>query len=92
MNALAALVQLVRVVGLCLRGGAGDVTDGVPTLEPGHHVGEAVFERLVRGQGPAERVTVEGPLDGHVEGRLHAPDRLGVENRERNPHQPLDLG
>ena len=33
------------------------------------HVGEAVLDRLVRGQRAAERVAVERPLDGHVERR-----------------------
>ncbi len=43
--------ELVRVVGVRLHGGAGDVTDGVTAFEPGHHVGEAVLQRLVRARG-----------------------------------------
>ena len=41
----------------------------VAGLEPHLHVGEAVLERLVGGERPAERVAVERPLDGHVEAR-----------------------
>ena len=59
--------------------GGGVVADGVARLEPRLHVGEAVLERLVRRERAAERVAVEGPLDGHVEGGLHRADRLGVE-------------
>ena len=59
-------------------GRGGGVADRVARLEPRLHVGEAVLERLVRGQRPAERVPVERPLDGHVERGLHGADRLGV--------------
>ena len=55
------------------------VADGVARLEPGHHVGEPVLQRLVRRQRSAEGVPVERPLDRHVEPGLHRPDRLGVE-------------
>ena len=68
--------QLRRVGGAGSEGGGGGVAHGVTRLEPGLHVGEPVLELLVGGQGTTERVAVERPLDGHVEGRLHGPDRL----------------
>ena len=69
-NALAALTSsaaLRRTRGRP-RSAASSLI-GVARLEPRLHVGEAVLERLVRGQRPAERVAVERPLDGHVEAR-----------------------
>ena len=73
------------------RDGRG-VADGVARLEPRLHVGEAVLQRLVRRQRPAERVAVEGPLDGHVERRLHRADRLGVGEHDGELQLMLDAG
>ena len=61
---------------------------GMAGLEPGLHVGEPVLELLVGRQRPAERVPVERPLHGHVEGGLHGADRLGVDDGDR----PLRAG
>ena len=59
------------------------VADRMAGLEPGRHHGEPVLERLVRGERTAERIAVEGPLDGHVERGLHRADRLGVGQHQR---------
>ena len=73
MYALADAHELAGVGGPVGHRGRRGVADGVAGLEPGLHVGEAVLERLVRGQRTAERVAVERPLDGHVERRCIAP-------------------
>ena len=67
------------------------VGDRVGCLEPGLHVGEAMLERLVRRQRTTERVAIEGPLDGHVERRLHRADRLGGGDRATDEQAPLDV-
>ena len=41
-----------------------------------------MLQLLVRRQRPPERVAVEGPLEGHVEARLHGADGLGVDEDE----------
>ena len=49
------------------------VGDAVAGLEPHLHVGEAVLERLVRGQGPAEGVAVAQVLERELETRSSTP-------------------
>ena len=60
-------------------------------LEPRLHVGEAVLELLVRRQRPSERVAVEGPLEGHVEGGLHGSDGLRGGHHEGELELSADL-
>ncbi len=67
------------------------VGDRVRRFEPRLHVGEAMLERLVRRQRTTERVAIEGPLDGHVERRLHRTDRLGGGDRATDEQPPLDV-
>ena len=88
MNALAALTSSPASARPSADGRRGRVADGVAGLEPRLHVGEAVLERLVRGERPAERVAVERPLDGHVE-RASASRRP---TRRRGSRAPAAAG
>jgi hypothetical protein len=88
LGAVLADVRLGRAdqfggVGVAVRhGGTGGVAAGMARLEPHEHVGEPVLEGLIRRQRPPERVAVERPFDGHVEGRLHGTDRFRVEQHD----------
>ena len=67
------------------------IGDGVARFEPGLHVGEAMLQRLVRRERPAEGVPVERPLDRHLERTLHRAD-LRREEDERLQKLPFHVG
>ena len=59
--------ELGGIGGALLHGPGGMGGDAVGRFEPQLHIGEPVFERLVRAERTAERVAVAGVLGGHGE-------------------------
>ena len=83
--------QLVGLLGAAVHGVCRRAGGGQGSLGPQLEIGEAVLERLVRGQGAAEREAIEGVLDRHGQDAVDRPHHGGALQRHRQLEQPLDL-
>ena len=92
MKAAAAMAESAAIGSPGSAAASADhVGDRMGCFEPGLHVGEAMFEGLVRRERTTERVAIEGPLDGHVERRLHRPDGFRGGDRATDEQAPVDV-